>query len=97
MNLKCPSATLTLSLMPLLAYAEPEKAAKVTSPLVEVIYFVLPIILVAIVTWFFMRVFQRIQKRNDDYTADQKRHNERVEQLLERIAKATENKTADTD
>jgi hypothetical protein len=47
-----------------------------------------------VVWWIFSRNLRKNQKRSDDYIADQKRHNERVEQLLERVANALEKKDA---
>jgi hypothetical protein len=44
---------------------------------------------------FFIRAINKNKKRSDDYIASQKQHNERVEQILERIAKALEQKDKD--
>jgi hypothetical protein len=96
MNSKHALLTAAAAVLPLLAHAQVEETGKTASPLVAVFWSVLPIILVAVVVWwFFSRLVRKNQKRSDDYIADQKRHNERVEQLLDRIANAIEKKDAD--
>jgi ATP-dependent Zn protease len=81
-------------LLPLAASARvDEPAANSPSALANALWGILPIVLIAVFIWFFFgRVLRKTQKRGDDYMATQKLHNDRVEQLLERIAKAVENK-----
>jgi large-conductance mechanosensitive channel len=55
-----------------------------------------PFVLIAVLFYFFfVRAVNKNKKRSDDYMASQKQHNERVEQILERIAKALEQKGKD--
>ena len=90
------AASAVVLFLPVLAYAQTEDATKGASLLENVIWTILPFILIAGFIWFFfVRVVRKNQKRSDDYMARQKQHNERVEQLLERIAKAVEREHED--
>jgi hypothetical protein len=81
--------------LPVVAYAQVEDASKTASPLAAVLWTVLPIIAVAAAILLILRpLVRKQQKRSDDYITDQKRHNERVEHLLERVANALEKKDA---
>ena len=97
MNSKQSLATLiAISMFPVYAYAETEQTGNGQSPLIGIFWTIVPIILAGIVVWwFFGRFVRKQQTRSENYLADQKQHNERVEQLLERIAKAVERKETD--
>jgi len=83
-------------MFPLFAHAATEETGNGPSALVGLFWIILPIILVGIVFWwFFGRFMRKQQMRSANYMSDQKQHNERVEQLLERIAKAVERKETD--
>jgi len=57
------------------------------SPLENLFWSVLPILIIAGFIWFFFsRVLRKSQKRSEDYMGAVLQHNERVERLLERIA-----------
>jgi uncharacterized membrane protein len=95
MNSKYALLMVTVVLLPLLAHAEAEETGKAPPMLYTIFLSVLPIAVCAVlVWWFFKRFVRKNQKRSDDYIAEQKRHNDRVEQLLERIASAIEKKDA---
>lgn len=56
----------------------------------------LPIVLFGGFFWWFMkRLIGKNQRRTEDYIARQTQHMEKVEQTLERIARAVENNKAD--
>lgn len=79
-------------LAPVIALAEAEQQVENNpSRLASVLYSILPIIVVGCLIFFFLRKPLRKQsKRSDDYIANTVQHNQRVEQLLERIAVALE-------
>ena len=84
-------------LVPLAALAQ-GTARDSSSLLVSFFWSVVPIILVAFfVWWFFKRALRNNKKRTDDYIARQTQHMERVELLLERIAKVVEQKDTNGD
>src|SRR2546423_1371795 len=97
MNIKRSSfAFLLVSMFPLLAHAAEEEHGGGQSVLVGLFWTVLPILFVGVLVWWFLRgPVRKQQRRSENYIADQKQHNERVEQLLERIAKAAERKETD--
>jgi hypothetical protein len=97
MNNKRASVTLlTLSIFPLLASAATEEAHTTPSVLVGLFWTIVPIVLAGVLVWWFLtRVVRKQATRADNYIADQKQHHERVEQLLERIARAVERKETD--
>jgi membrane protein implicated in regulation of membrane protease activity len=92
MNIKpLTGIVIAVSMFPLLAHAQAAETGRGASALVAVFWSVLPIIVVAaLIWWFFSRAVRKTQKRSEDYVTAQKLHNERVEQLLERIAKVIE-------
>ena len=97
MNTKQRAVTfIAVLLLPLFAHAAADEASAGTSPLANALWGILPFIIIAVFIWFFFgRAVRKSQRRSDDYMAVQKQHNERVEQLLERIAKAVEKKGMD--
>jgi TRAP-type C4-dicarboxylate transport system permease small subunit len=98
MNTKHAFVLFSAGALPVVAYAQVEDViiSRSGSPLVAVLWTVLPILVVAAAVWwiFIRRLVRNNQKRTDDYIADQKRHNERVEHLLERVANDIEKKDA---
>src|ERR1051325_1080763 len=98
MNTKHALVLFSAGALPVVAYAQVEDVivSKSGSPLVAVLWTVLPILAVAAAVWwvFVRRLARKNQKSTEDYIADQKRHNERVEHLLERVANALEKKDA---
>ena len=78
------------------ALAQQDETSPSPSTLESLLFSVVPILLIGgLVWWFFGRAVRTSQKRTDDYVARQEQHNQRVEQLLERIAKAVERKDGD--
>jgi large-conductance mechanosensitive channel len=72
------------------AWAQPQEPAKSPSYTEGLIWSVLPFVAIAAFIWFFfVKGFRKIQ---DKYMQSQKQHNETMEKLLERIAKALEKK-----
>lgn len=62
----------------------------------NMLWTIAPFIMIGVLFYFFfVRTLRKNQKRSDDYIASRKLHNERVEQILERIAKALEQKDKD--
>jgi hypothetical protein len=82
---------------PFCALAQTEETgAPQTSTSVNLLMTLLPIILIGGFFWWLLRrVVSKNQKRSDEYIAIQKQHMEKVEQTLERIAKAVEKKDKD--
>lgn len=64
--------------------------------LANLFWTVVPFVIIGVLFYFFfIRTMRKNQKRSDDYIMSQKQHHERVEQFLERIAKALEQKDKD--
>jgi large-conductance mechanosensitive channel len=97
MNIKHLSVAFVVALfLPLLAHAQTGEASGGNSPLANMLWSVGPFVLIGVLFYFFfVRTVNKNKKRSDDYMASQKQHNERVEQILERIAKALEQKGKD--
>jgi large-conductance mechanosensitive channel len=84
--------------LPFSGFAQSERAQQPPPPsLLETLFFtLLPIFLIGIFIWFFfIRGIRRVQNTNKEHIEAQKRHNETVEKLLERIAKAVEKRNGD--
>jgi large-conductance mechanosensitive channel len=94
MNIKRLSVAFAVgSFLPLLAHAQTGEAGGNSSFLANLFWTVLPFVIIGVLFYFFfIRMINKNKTRSDDYMASQKQHNERVEQLLERIAKALEQK-----
>ena len=91
MNIKRLSvAFAVISFLPLLAHAQAGETNGGSSPLANLFWTVGPFVIIGVL--FFIRAVRKGRKQSDDYMASQKQHNERVEQILERIAKALEQK-----
>jgi membrane protein implicated in regulation of membrane protease activity len=97
MNIKRLSvAFAVVSFLPLLAHAQTGEASGGSSPLANMLWSVGPFVLIGVLFYFFfIRTVNKSKTRSDDYIASLKQHNERVEQILERIAKALEQKDKD--
>ena len=97
MNIKRLSvAFAVVSFLPLLAHAQTGEASGGSSPLANFFWTVGPFVIIGVLFYFFfVRAINKNKKRSDDYIASQKQHNERVEQVLERIATALEQKDKD--
>jgi ATP-dependent Zn protease len=79
--------------MPAVALAQTADAPKPQSLLENLLFTLLPIIFIAVFIWlFFIRSIRKIQTRQIE---DYRQHREKVEQLLERIAKAVEKRNGD--
>ena len=87
MNRKLLFAILVLTLSSIVtAFAQSDPAIKPPSLLENLIWSIVPILIIALFVWvFFLRAMKKIQARGLE-------HSHRVEQLLERIAKAVESK-----
>ena len=89
-------ACAAISFHPLLAQAQTGEANGGGSLLANMFWTIAPFVLIGILFYFFfIPMIRKNQKRSDDYIASQKQHHERVEQSLERIAKALEQKDKD--
>ena len=97
MNIKRLSvAFAVVSFLPLLAHAQTGEASGGSSLLANMLWSVAPFVIIGVLFYFFfVPMIRKNQKRSNDYIASQKQHNERVEQILERIAKALEQKDKD--
>ena len=97
MNIKRLSVAFVVALfLPLLAHAQTGEASGGSSLLANLFWTVVPFVIIGVLFYFFfIRAVRKGRKQSDDYTARQKQHNERIEQLLERIAKALEQKDKD--
>jgi F0F1-type ATP synthase membrane subunit b/b' len=97
MNIKRLSVAFAAVLfLPLLAQAQTGEASGSSSPLANMFWTIAPFVMIGVLFYFFfVRAVNKSKKRSDDYIASQKQHNERVEQILERIAKALEQKDKD--
>jgi membrane protein implicated in regulation of membrane protease activity len=97
MNIKHLSVAFAVVLfLPLLAHAQTGEASGGSSPLANMLWSVGPFVLIAVLFYFFfIRAVRKGRKQSDDYITSQKQHHERIEQLLERIAKALEQKDKD--
>jgi F0F1-type ATP synthase membrane subunit b/b' len=97
MNIKRLSIAFAAVLfLPLLANAQTGEANGCGSLLANVFWTVVPFVIIGVLFYFFfIRTINKNKTRSDDYIASQKQHNERVEQFLERIAKALEQKDKD--
>ena len=97
MNIKRLSvAFAVVSFLPFLAHAQTGEASGGSSLLANLFWTVVPFVIIGVLFYFFfIRAISKNKKRSDDYMASQKQHNERVEQILERIAKALEQKGKD--
>jgi len=85
-----------VTFFPLLAHAQTGEASGGGSLLANLLWTVAPFVIIGILFYFFfIRAVRKGRKQSDDYMARQKQHNERVEQFLERIAKALEQKGKD--
>ena len=94
MNTKHRSlVTAFVLILPLLASAQPEQQSTGNSSSAANIFFtLLPIVLIAAFIWFFYGRAVRTNVQQASYFAELKRHNDKMEQSLERIAKALEDK-----
>lgn len=82
--------------LPLLAHAQNGEPGGSNSLLANMLWSVAPFIIIGILFYFFfVPMIRKSHKRSDDYLTNQKQHNERVEQVLERIATALEQKNKD--
>jgi membrane protein implicated in regulation of membrane protease activity len=97
MNIKRLSvAFAVVSFLPLLAHAQTGEASGGSSLLANMLWSVAPFVIIGVLFYFFfVPMIRKNKTRSDDYIASQKQHNERVEQILERIAKALEQKGKD--
>lgn len=97
MNIKLlPVTTSVVCCFPVLAHAEPQQTATGASLLENIIWAVLPFVLIGLCIWFFFtRTIRKAHDRNVDYMESVKQHHERVEHLLERIAQAVEKRDKD--
>jgi Na+/H+ antiporter NhaC len=97
MNIKRLSVAFVVALfLPLLAHAQTGEASGGGSLLANMLWSVAPFVLIGVLFYFFfIPMIRKNQKRSNDYIESQKQHNERVEQFLERIAKALEQKDKD--
>jgi large-conductance mechanosensitive channel len=97
MNIKRLSiAFAAVFFLPLLAHAQNGESGGSNSMLANLLWTVAPFLVIAVLFYFFfIRAVRKGRKQSDDYMARQKQHNERVEQFLERIAKALEQKGKD--
>jgi F0F1-type ATP synthase membrane subunit b/b' len=97
MNIKRLSvAFVVVSFLPLCAHAQTGESGGSNSMLANLLWSVAPFVLIGILFYFFfIPMIRKNQKRSNDYIASQNQHNERVEQILERIAKALEQKDKD--
>jgi len=85
-----------ITFLPLLAHAQTGETNGGSSLLSNLLWSVAPFVIIGILFYFFFfRAINKNKKRSDDYIASQNQHNERVEQMLERIAKALEQKDKD--
>ena len=87
----------TVFLLPILAHAEPTAVGEnSTSMWSNLLWGVLPFIILALLFYWFMRRLQSSKnprvKKYDEHVLRQMQHMERVEQILERIAKSLEKK-----
>jgi hypothetical protein len=74
--------------MPAVALAQPENAAPPQSIWGNLFWTVLPVLFIGVFIWiFFIRGIRKIQRTQ---IQEYRQHREKVEQLLERIAKAVE-------
>jgi large-conductance mechanosensitive channel len=79
-----------------MAQAEPQQTPTGASLLENIIWGILPFILIGVFIWFFfLRTVRKSQVRSNEYMERMKQHNERVEHLLERIAVAVEERGKD--
>ena len=97
MNIKRISVIFAVvSFLPLLAQAQTGESGGGSSMLSNLLWTVAPFVIIGILFYFFfVRALRKGRKQSDDYVARQKQHHERVEQILERIAKALEQKDKD--
>jgi large-conductance mechanosensitive channel len=83
--------------MPSVALAQTENAPPPPSFLLNLIFTLLPILLIAAFIWFFfVRRMRKLWDTNSIRVEEQRRHNEVTEKLLDRIAKALEKRNGDT-
>jgi len=89
MNLKHRLVAIAVALVfTLTAWAQSQEPPKNPSYIESLIWSVLPFAAIAAFIWFFfIKGFRKIQDR---YMQAQKQHNETMEKMLERIAKALE-------
>lgn len=97
MNIKRLSVIFAVvSFLPLLAHAQNGESGGGSSMLSNMLWTIAPFIMIGVLFYFFfIRALRKGRKQSDDYVARQKQHHERVEQILERIAKALEQKDKD--
>ena len=97
MNIKRLSVIFAVvSFLPLLAHAQNGESGGGSSMLANLLWTVAPFVIIGILFYFFfIRTMRKNQKRSNDYITSQRQHHERIEQLLERIAKALEQKGKD--
>jgi preprotein translocase subunit YajC len=97
MNIKRLSVIFAVvSFLPLCAHAQTGESGGGSSMLANLLWSVGPFVLIGVLFYFFFtRALRKGRKQSDDYVARQKQHHERVEQILERIAKALEQKDKD--
>jgi len=72
------------------AWAQSQEPPKNNSLIASLIWSILPFLVIAAFIWFFF--VKGIRKFQDKAVAAQKQHQETIEKLLERIAKALERK-----
>ncbi len=75
------------------AWAQPQEAPRSPSVVENVMVSVLPIIVMALLIWFFF--IRSVRKLQTSQVQEQRQHRENIEKLLERIAKALEAKDKD--
>jgi hypothetical protein len=79
--------------MPAVAWAQTEEVPKPPSMWENLFWTLLPILLIGVFIWiFFIRGIRRLQGTQ---IQEYRQHREKVEQLLERIAKAVEERNGD--
>ena len=77
--------------LPFLASAEPQELPPAPSLIANLLYTLLPIVFIAVFIWFFfVRSIRKVQERGLSAQSEQREHQERLEKLLERIARALE-------
>ena len=79
---------LCLVVAPVTTWAQGQDYGKPPSTIENLIWSILPIIVIAIFIWLFF--IRNIKKMQHGYREEQRQHNRAVLELLERIAKALE-------
>jgi hypothetical protein len=83
----------TMSAMPAVALAQSAEMPKPSSAWENLFWTLLPIILIGVFLWLFF--IRGIRKMQSGQIQEYRQHREKVEALLERIAKAVEKRNGD--